>query len=245
MPHSLHPGTRRLYARLVAPVLLSDYEDLIADLPPDAAVLDVGCGPGLLVAALARRHPHVRFHGIDLDPEQVRLACRLHRGIPNASFHHGRGRHLPFADHVFDAALATESLHHWRHRSATLAEIHRVLRPGGRLWVLEDRGRSSWPEAQSRLGLPRWRILRPLVRRNHRRNATAGRTSTRRSSPPSAPAPSAPAPSRTTDAGGASRRGREGSSDPAVTHVRARGLSVPGQTMIRRPIRRDCQSIPL
>ena len=171
MPQRLQPGTRRLYARLVAPVLLSDYEELIADLPQDAAtVLDFGCGPGLLVAALARRHPRVRFHGIDVDPEQVRIARRLHRGLPNASFHHGRGRHLPFADHVFDAVLATESLHHWRHRSATLAEIHRVLRPGGRLWVLEGRGRPSWQEVQGRLGLPGWRILRPLVRRIYRRH---------------------------------------------------------------------------
>jgi len=147
------PGTRRLYARRVEPVLVKDYLGLLADAPGGASrVLDVGCGPGDLLAALARRWPEVRFDGVDADPGQVRLARARHGGA--ARFRHARGRRMPFDDGVFDLALATESLHHWRRPVRTLEEVHRVLRPGGRLVALEGRGDETWADVRRRLGTP-------------------------------------------------------------------------------------------
>lgn len=167
MPDRLPWGAHRLYATLVAPRLVPDYLELL-QLPPDAAsVLDVGCGPGELLSALARRRPRTRFEGVDMDAAQVRLARRRERR--NLRVRRARGKRMPYARGTFDTVLATESLHHWRDTEATLEEIHRVLKPGGRLWVLEGRGQESWREVHERLGLPRLALVQPLLRIVYRR----------------------------------------------------------------------------
>ncbi len=112
------------------------------DLAPGARVLDVGCGSGRHTAA-AYRLPGARVVGVDVaraDLAAARERLELHDRL-NA---HGTGRwdlcaadglRLPFADGRFDLVVCAEVLEHVRIDGCVLAEIARVLRPGGDLAV--------------------------------------------------------------------------------------------------------------
>ena len=96
-------------------------------LPPDAGrVLDDGCAFGFLTRRLARRFPEVA--GVDLDPGHVE---RARRAVPGADIRHGRADALPWPDAHFDAAVCLDVLEHVPDPAAAVAELARVLRPGG------------------------------------------------------------------------------------------------------------------
>jgi SAM-dependent methyltransferase len=98
----------------------------VAEASP-ARVVDVGCGTGDLTGRLAREAA-VPVVAVDLSPRMAELARS--RGLPTANADIGR---LPFADGAFDAVLANRVLYHLPDLDAGLAELARVLRPGGRL----------------------------------------------------------------------------------------------------------------
>jgi SAM-dependent methyltransferase len=99
-----------------------------------ARVLEIGPGPGHLAVELAQLAPHVHVTGVDISPDMVERATSLaSRGgvAGRAEFRVGDVAALPFPDASFDVVVSTFSLHHWPNPAAGLAEIHRVLRPGG------------------------------------------------------------------------------------------------------------------
>jgi ubiquinone/menaquinone biosynthesis C-methylase UbiE len=100
-------------------------------------VLDVACGPGIVAEALVGVAREIV--GVDATPEMVALSReRLRKvGAPGASFHEGAAEGLPFEDRSFDAVVTRLSLHHFPRVPAALAEMRRVLRPGGRLVVAD------------------------------------------------------------------------------------------------------------
>jgi ubiquinone/menaquinone biosynthesis C-methylase UbiE len=95
-------------------------------------VLDVGCGTGLLLARLRRRAPEARSVGCDFSHGMLRQAA-THQ--PKAPWVQGDALRLPFAAHSFDAVVSTESFHWFPDPEAALAEFHRVLEPGGRVFI--------------------------------------------------------------------------------------------------------------
>jgi ubiquinone/menaquinone biosynthesis C-methylase UbiE len=111
--------------------------------PRDQKVLDIGCGTGRFAARVLDRFARTRVWGLDLSDgmlEQGRSRCesasgRLH--LVQAS-----SERLPFADNSFDVVTCTHSFHHYPDQKQAIAEMFRVLRPGGRLLLVDgDRDR--------------------------------------------------------------------------------------------------------
>ncbi len=99
---------------------------------PGAKVLDLGCGAGHVSFAVA---PHAQsVVAYDIAPQMlvtVLLAAR-ERGLANIATEEGPAEALPFADASFDWVVSRFSAHHWRDVPRALAEVRRVLKPGGR-----------------------------------------------------------------------------------------------------------------
>ena len=88
-------------------------------------ILDLGCGDGQLSLRLAATGAHVL--GVDASPEMI--AAARERGIEAEQAH---AENLPFHDATFDAVFSNAVLHWVRDQDAMLAQVHRVLKPGGR-----------------------------------------------------------------------------------------------------------------
>lgn len=111
------------------PLVLSALEGITTDLPPGAAVLDLGCGAGVPATLwLAQRGFDVT--GVDLSERQLDLARRL---VPGAAFLKADMTGLGFGPGTFDAVVAFHSIIHVprEEHPALLEKIHRWLRPGG------------------------------------------------------------------------------------------------------------------
>jgi ubiquinone/menaquinone biosynthesis C-methylase UbiE len=102
-------------------------------LRPGMRVLDLGCGPGSITLGLAETVAPGEVVGVDFQPSQVAQAQALSaaRGVMNATFEVADVYRLPFPDGSFDAAFANTVLMHLREPVRALAEMRRVLRPGG------------------------------------------------------------------------------------------------------------------
>lgn len=114
-----------------------------ADLRPGLRILDVGCGTGSVLLAAARRVPGVEITGLDPDPRVLDRARRkLARAGVTARLDQGYAQELPYPDGVFDRVLSTLMLHHLGSgaKTAMLAEVRRVLAPGGVLLLADITG---------------------------------------------------------------------------------------------------------
>jgi SAM-dependent methyltransferase len=139
-----HVGAYDLHTRwLLGPLFDSIAANVVSSAPPGAAVLEVGCGPGHLSIRLAHDHG-LEVTGLDLDPDMIeRARARAQGARPGAegspAFVVGDVAALPFGDGSFDLVVSTLSMHHWAEPTKGLAEIGRVLRPGGRALVWDFR----------------------------------------------------------------------------------------------------------
>jgi demethylmenaquinone methyltransferase/2-methoxy-6-polyprenyl-1,4-benzoquinol methylase len=105
---------------------------------PEARVLDICCGTGDLTAALLAGRPAnaESVTGLDFSHEMLRLAERKYAGA-NVRWVEGDAMALPFPDNSLDLVTAAFGFRNLRNYAAGLAEIHRVLRPGGSIGILE------------------------------------------------------------------------------------------------------------
>jgi ubiquinone/menaquinone biosynthesis C-methylase UbiE len=120
----------------------ADLVDIIGAESATGPILDVGCGGGQFLAALARSRPEASLHGVDYSVAQVnRAKARLSRFGARVEIHHAPAENLPFEDNTFAAVVSCGAIKHWQNQADGLAEMVRVLRPGGLLVVGElDRG---------------------------------------------------------------------------------------------------------
>ncbi len=104
-------------------------------------ILDAGCGPGHLVREIAQHYPSSEVIGLDISQDMLRLA---HQKIANyrgkkPEFIGGDVGCLPLTDSSVDFVVSTLSMHHWRDSAQALNEFNRVLKPGGRLLIMDLR----------------------------------------------------------------------------------------------------------
>ena len=139
----IHPeGIPRLGTKIYSLVSRSNifqkhYEAIASDIATycsDGSLLDVGTGPGWLLAKIHDRSPGLELTGLDISPSMVLEAAANMKqlGISNGiEITHGDVVDLPFPDKTFDLVVSTGSLHHWKNPIAGLNSVHRVLKDGG------------------------------------------------------------------------------------------------------------------
>lgn len=110
-------------------------------LKPGERVLDVGSGPGLLVAEMAEQvGPTGHVTGVDIAESMVMIArqrCAKEPIRNRTTIIQGNATDLPFPDATFDAAVSTQVYEYVPEVEAALEELHRVLRAGGRALILD------------------------------------------------------------------------------------------------------------
>jgi ubiquinone/menaquinone biosynthesis C-methylase UbiE len=126
-------------------------------------VLDVGCGKGRFARVFHEQEPAAELWGLDISEEMLRF---VPEGIHTRA---GSMTELPFESESFDAAYATESLEHAVEIEQAVTEICRVVKPGGRIAII-DKNAGEW----GRLETPEWekwftrKELERLLRRHCR-----------------------------------------------------------------------------
>jgi len=152
-----------------------------AELRDSDTVLDVGCGRGLLLTEAARRLPHGLAVGIDLwseedqsgnEPEETAKNAVREGVADQVEIKTGDARELPFGAEFFDAVVSTMALHNIRDaegREQAVREMVRVLRPGGRIVIVDMAKTEEYAVTLSNAGLlgvergPRvWRMFPPV-----------------------------------------------------------------------------------
>ena len=108
-------------------------------------ILDVGCGKGRFARVFQEQQPEAELWGLDISEEMLRF---VPDGIHTKA---GSMTELPFEDSFFDGAYATESLEHAVEIDKAVAEICRVVKPDGRIAII-DKNAEHW----GRLATPEW-----------------------------------------------------------------------------------------
>lgn len=108
-------------------------------------ILDIGCGTGVFAGRIREALPNARVWGLDL------VAGMLEQGQPRWQHHagavlpvQGDSEHLPFRSDSFDVVTCANSFHHYPHQDRAVAEMHRVLVPGGRLILVDGYRDAPW-----------------------------------------------------------------------------------------------------
>ncbi|NDJ74676.1 MAG: methyltransferase domain-containing protein [Chloroflexi bacterium] len=131
--------TSRMMVRLNAE--RNEWAVSLLDAQPGDYVLEIGFGPGQALQQVAQRVTNGYVAGIDVSElmfqqAKARNAVAIHDGRLDLRL--GSVDDLPFESDSFDKVYAVNSLHHWPDQAAGLAEIHRVLKPGGKLLVISQ-----------------------------------------------------------------------------------------------------------
>ena len=146
---------------------------------PGERIADVGCGPGFYCAELAEDvGPGGSVTGVDTSEAMLALARRRCSALPNVDLRQGDATAVPLPEGSADAAISVQVQEYVEDVGAALAELHRIVRPGGRVLVfdidwatysvrteqpeLTERVLRAWDEHLAHRSLPR--TLAPSLR---------------------------------------------------------------------------------
>ena len=133
-------ASERLLAMYLTPDIVSQRGQLLEAIDPKAGerVLDVGTGPGFLAAEIGESvGPSGHVYGIDLSEALLQVANVQGTHQPWVAFCYGDAARIPFPDNYFDIVISTQVLEYISNVKMGLLEFQRVLKPGGRVVLLD------------------------------------------------------------------------------------------------------------
>ncbi|HKI19325.1 MAG TPA: class I SAM-dependent methyltransferase [Isosphaeraceae bacterium] len=108
-------------------------------------MLDVGCGTGVFASAVRAALPEVKVVGIDLVAEMLEKGRLRWQSQSGQVFPvQGDSERLPFASASFDIVTCANSFHHYPRQDRAIEEMRRVLKPGGRLMIIDGYRDNLW-----------------------------------------------------------------------------------------------------
>lgn len=139
-------GTSGPWARSgLIPVILPRLDGVVDKLEAGARVLDIGCGAGEAMAAVAGAFPDAQVEGVDLSEHAIALATERLAEVPNAEARHGRAEAVTDAE-VYDLVLTFDVLHDLTRPADAVDAVARALKPDGTWLVKEIRCWPTWQE---------------------------------------------------------------------------------------------------
>jgi ubiquinone/menaquinone biosynthesis C-methylase UbiE len=103
----------------------------------DESILNVGCGTGELERLLLADHPQLKLVGVDISAEMLAIARSKFLDNPQVELINASAIALPFANQSFDLVVTASALHYFDNPVIALGEMNRVLKPTGRLIVMD------------------------------------------------------------------------------------------------------------
>jgi len=101
-------------------------------------VLELGPGPGYVGLEWLKKTRATRLSGLDISLDMIAMAernARAYGQTDRVEYVHSNGSRMPFEDNTFEAVFSTGSLHEWESPLSVFAEMSRVLKPGGRIFI--------------------------------------------------------------------------------------------------------------
>jgi len=124
-------------------VLIRRIRETAADRP--LRLLDVGCGTGVFAALASRMIPQLQVWGVDLvEGMLIRGQARWQQDRERVTAVRGDSENLPFESGAFDYVTCSNSFHHYPRQDRAVQEMVRVLRPGGRLLLIDGYRDNLW-----------------------------------------------------------------------------------------------------
>lgn len=109
----------------------------LLQLQPDQTFLDIGCGTGWAVYYAASQITSGNVYGLDLSGEMIEKAKITTSEFTNVQFLKSSAENIPLEDKSVDYAICTNSFHHYKKPLTVLREIFRVLKPSGKIYILD------------------------------------------------------------------------------------------------------------
>jgi len=122
------------------------------NIEPDYVILDVGCGGGKTVSRLAQRAFRGKVFGIDYSVEMVEYSRKVNKQLiaeNRVEIREGSVEKTGFPDNFFDLVTAIETYYFWHSLPDALQEIKRVLKPSGRLLMVNEMIKDGFYEAEN------------------------------------------------------------------------------------------------
>lgn len=114
------------------------------DVKDNVRFLDLGCGTGWAIGETAKLVGNKgEFYGIDLSEKMIEKAKSNYRDRDNFHFIEASAESMPLNNNFFDIIICTNSFHHYLHPDKVLKEIYRLLKKGGKIYILDPTA-DSW-----------------------------------------------------------------------------------------------------
>jgi ubiquinone/menaquinone biosynthesis C-methylase UbiE len=117
---------------------MQKYVISLLDLEGNIKMLDIGCGTGWAVRYASQLCTgNGEFYGLDISPLMIEKAKKDSSGYKNVFFFNADSETMPFENNLFDFIICTNSFHHYQNPIKVLEEIYRVLKPNGKIFIMD------------------------------------------------------------------------------------------------------------